>query len=460
MTAEARARAQRLAAAVIGLSVVWLTVLLLSRANPVDTAVALLVVLVEILAVAVLSGPVLAVAVALAAVVLVNWYLVPPYGTFLVASPENVVALVVFALVAAVAAVLVEWGARSRARAEAADRQADLLADLVVVGEEDDAGDALERIRRSLGLDSVELLAVRPPHADVVLVVAGSAGSGPVSLSVDLPDGYRMVGRGTELFAPDPEFLASLGGAAVLAYERDRLRLQERRADELAVIDRARTALLASVGHDLRTPLTALRVSVDALSGPGQDLSEGDRAALLATVGSSVDRLDELITNLLDMSRLQAEAVLVQRRPTDVAEVVAGVLVAMGDGTRVRVDLPADLPLVDADPILLERVVANLVSNALRYSPSDAMVDVSGADEGGGVVLRVRDHGPGIPQEERDTAFVPFRRVGERADGGSGLGLAIVKGFAEAMDVDVLLGDAEGGGLVVSLTMRPWQGTP
>jgi len=148
----------RVAASVIGLAAVWLTVLAFTSANPVDLTVALLVVLAEVLAVAVLSGPVLAVIVALMAVFLVNWYLVPPYGTFAIASAENVVALVVFTLVAAVAATLVEVGARARARAQVSQRQADLLGEILVIGEDDDAATAVERIRSELHLDAVELV--------------------------------------------------------------------------------------------------------------------------------------------------------------------------------------------------------------------------------------------------------------------------------------------------------------
>jgi two-component system sensor histidine kinase KdpD len=448
----------RVASSVIGLALVWLTVLAFTHASPPDLTVALLVVLAEVLAVAVLSGPVLAVAVALAAVVLVNWYLVPPYGTFAIASTDNVVALVVFAFVAAVAAALVEVGARARSSAAESSRQAELLGDIVVVNKGDDTATALERIREALGLDRVELMGpLAGEPAPVLLAYAGSESGADAVIDVPLSDHYRMLGRGTAIFAPDPDFLTSLGSAAVLAFESERLEVESHRAEELAAIDRARTALLASVGHDLRTPLAGLRVSVDTLRATDAPLSAEDRAELMDTISVSVDRLDELITNLLDMSRLQAGAVLAHPQATDVPDVIDRVLIAAPDA-RVRVLLPAFLPAVSADPALLERMLANLVSNALRYSPRDTPVTVLARISQDRVRLEVRDRGPGIPPAERDQVFRPFHRVGAQADGGSGLGLAIVRGFGDAMGIAVELLPGEDGGLCACLTMQPWPG--
>jgi len=452
---EGRRRAVRLAAAVIGLAVVWLTVLAFTRGNPVDLTVALLVVLAEVLTVAVLSGPVLAVVVALAAVVLVNWYLVPPYGTFAIASADNVVALIVFTLVAAVAATLVEIGARARTRARESSRQAELLGEVVTSSEGDDAATALERVRAGLGLEQVELTGKIGRSSTRVVASAGPTSGSPVVLDVALPEGYHLVGRGAELFAPDPDFLASLGAAAVRAYEGDRLQEESLRANELEAIDRSRTALLASVGHDLRTPLAGLRVSIETLRSLEDSLSDDDRRALMETIESSSERLDELITNLLDMSRLQAGAVIAHPGQTDVVDVVDRVLLASPD-PRVEVHAAVDLPPARADAALLERMVANLVSNALRYSPADSPVIVLARRDVDAVVLEVCDRGPGISPEHQSEVFQPFHRVGAQADGGTGLGLAIVRGFAEAMDIDVLLESEPGAGLTARLVIPQW----
>ena len=452
---DQRRQAVRVASAIIGTAIVWLTVLAFTRANPVDLTVALLVVLVEVLAVAVMSGPVLAVIVALLSAVLVNWYLVPPYNTFAIASADNVAALIVFTLVAAVAATLVELSGRARTRARESTRQAELLGDIVVTGEGDDAVNALERVRDGLNLEQVELIGRTGTGTAHVLAATGAATDSPVTLDVELPDGYRMVGRGAELFAPDPDFLTSLGAAAVRAFESTRMQEESLRADELEAVDRARTALLASVGHDLRTPLAGLRVSIETLSALDDSLEPGDRAALMETIESSVDRLDELITNLLDMSRLQAGALIAHHEPTDVADVVDRVLLGF-PGERIDVHIGAELPAVRADPALLERMVANLVSNALRYSPSGSPVSIVAHRQASTVHLEVRDRGPGIPAEHSAEVFQPFHRVGAQADGGTGLGLAIVRGFGDAMDIHVDLTTGPNGGLTARLDVPQW----
>jgi K+-sensing histidine kinase KdpD len=449
-------QAVRLASAVVGTAIVWLTVLTFTRANPVDLTLALLVVLAEVLVVAVLSGPVLAVIVALAAVILINWYLVPPYGTFAIASTDNVVSLIVFALVAVVAATLMEVGARERARARESSRQAELLSGMVASSEGDDAVTALERVRMGLHLEQVELTGQTADGPVRVLASTGSHSTADVVLAVSLPDGYRLVGRGAELFAPDPDFLTSLGSAAVRAFESERMQKESLRADELEAIDRARTALLASVGHDLRTPLAGLRVSIETLRALDASLEPEDRGALMETIESSADRLDELITNLLDMSRLQAGAVLAHAVPTDVADVIDRVLVAVPD-PRLDVHLGVDLPSAMADPALLERMVANLVSNALRYSPVDAPVLVVAHREGASIRLEVKDQGPGIPPEQTAEVFQPFHRIGAQPDGGSGLGLAIVRGFGDAMGIPVSLVTGANGGLIARLDIPLWQ---
>ncbi|MEI6363978.1 MAG: ATP-binding protein [Actinomycetes bacterium] len=452
---DPRLQAARFSSAIVGTAVVWLTVLAFARANPVDLTVALLVVLAEVLAVAVLSGPVLAVLVALAAGVLVNWYLVPPFGTFAIDSADNVVALVVFTLVAVVAATLVELGARARSRARESTRQAELLGDIVVPSEGENAAKALERVREGLHLDQVELIGHSGGEPSRALASTGPASATPVVLDVALPDGYRMIGRGAEMFAPDPDFLTSLGSAAVRAFESQRLHEESLRADELEAIDRARTALLASVGHDLRTPLAGLRVSIETLRALDSSLDQVDRVALMETIELSAERLDELITNLLDMSRLQAGALIAHPEPTDVSDVIDRVVIALPDD-RLEVHVGADLPSVKADPALLERMVANLVSNALRYSPPGSAVVIVAHREAASVQVNVIDRGPGIPDQHAAEVFEPFHRVGAQPDGGTGLGLAIVKGFGDAMGISVRLTTGPNGGLTASLDMPQW----
>ena len=453
-------RELQLLAFVIGITVVWLTVLGLARAQEPDLAVALLVVLAEVLVVAALSGPWLALVAALAASLLVNWYLVPPYRTIAVANPENVAALAVFTLVAVFSSWLVELAVRARVDAGATRAQAQALA-AVVSPEASSSG--LPRVRDALGLDHVQLLGGRPAQ---VLQESGAepepdAGT-EVVVDVQVGGGYRVVGRGRPRVGADPAFVTSLAEAAVRAYESDRMSVERTRADELAAVDRARTALLAGVGHDLRTPLAALRVAVDALRAPAAALSDVDRRELLDTIADGADRLDELITNLLDLSRLEAGSLITRPVLMDVAEVVARAVVSSADPRRVELDLDELLPEVVADPVLLERSVANLVSNALRHTPAGTPVAVAVGATPAAVQVAVVDHGPGIPAEHRDEVLAAFHQLPGADDSGSGLGLAVVAGFCAAMGVGLDLGETPGGGLTATLEVpaapRPHEG--
>jgi two-component system sensor histidine kinase KdpD len=244
---------------------------------------------------------------------------------------------------------------------------------------------------------------------------------------------------------------ASVSSVVDTAARRRRILDQEAaRAAALAETDRLRTALLHAVSHDLRAPLAAAKTSVSAMLGT--ELSEADRQSLLAGANRSLDRLTSLVANLLDLSRLQAGALPINVQPTDVEEVVAAALAHVhGDLGRVDIDL-ADLPAVSADPGLLERVVANLVSNALQHTPSRAEI-IATADQAG-MKLLVRDHGPGVAEDQRDRLFVPFQRSGDTDfEEGAGLGLALSKGLTEAMGGTLQPQATPGGGLTMVVTL-------
>jgi two-component system sensor histidine kinase KdpD len=214
-----------------------------------------------------------------------------------------------------------------------------------------------------------------------------------------------------------------------------------------------RSALLASVGHDLRTPLAGLKAAVSSLRQDDVEWSPDERADLLATVEESTDRLTALIADVLDATRIQVGAVTARPVPVAVDEVVALALLDVPPGVAVM-DIPDDLPLVRVDPGLLERVVANLVDNAVKHSPARRGVEVTARPGAGGVDLRVVDHGAGVPPELWEAMFAPFQRLDDHAAGaGAGLGLAIVRGFATAMDVTVTPSQTPGGGLTMTLRL-------
>jgi len=223
----------------------------------------------------------------------------------------------------------------------------------------------------------------------------------------------------------------------------------------LAEADRMRSALLAAVGHDLRRPLAAATTAISGLRSPDISLSPADRTELLATAGESLDTLSDLVTNLLDVSRLQAGALAVALGPVDLADVVLPALDELGLGPdTVELDLPGELSPVLADPGLLQRAVVNLLSNAIRFSPHNERVRVSASRFAGTVQLRIMDRGQGIPPDRREDVFVPFQRLGDTDNTtGLGLGLALSKGFVEGMGGTLEAEDTPGGGLTMVVSL-------
>jgi len=281
----------------------------------------------------------------------------------------------------------------------------------------------------------------RPEDADVEVPVSGT-----LSLALS----------GRALPATDRRVLGAFAAYASVALEQQRLTAQAEAAKPIAAADRMRTALLAAVSHDLRTPLASAKAAVTSLRTPDVPWTKADIAELLATADESLDRLTHLVENLLDMSRLQAGALSLFPRPVGLDEVVARALDSVEpDGRAVTVDVPDSLPAVEADPAILERVIVNLVQNALRYSPAGAPPLLAGSALGNRVELRVVDRGPGIPDEDKERMFVPFQRLGDTDNTtGVGLGLALSRGLAEAMGGSLTAEDTPGGGLTMVISLH------
>lgn len=432
-----------------------LTVLLApARLSVSLTSVALLY-LVPVVAAAMLGGVWPAMSAAVGADLLVNFFFIPPYHTFVVESRDHLIVLVIYVLVAAAVSVAVEVAARQRERAARRETEAALLARATAepVAEES-LSRLLDQIRVTFGMTAVALLESDPTGERTVAVVGRPLPIRP-ALSAPAGEGLRLAAWGPAVFAEDRRTLARLAAAAARTLEAQRLADQAARARNLAEVDRVRSALLASVGHDLRTPLSGIKAAVSSLRQPDLPLSPAERAELLATIEESTDRLDALVDNLLSMSRLQAGVLSVHPRPVALDAVVAEALLHTRRGDPVvEVDIPDDLPLACADPGLLERVVANLIANARAASPPDQPIRLSGDATADRVRLQVIDHGHGVPVPDRDRIFEPFQRLHDRTTvAGLGLGLAIVRGFTEAMTGTITPTDTPGGGLTMTLTV-------
>jgi two-component system sensor histidine kinase KdpD len=272
---------------------------------------------------------------------------------------------------------------------------------------------------------------------------------------VAVDDDLVLAVRGRLLDAADRQVLEAFAAESAVALRQERLREEAERAKPLAEADRMRTALLAAVSHDLRNPLAAAMAAVDSLRGTDVEWSPQDRADLLATAGESLIKLDRLVSNLLDMSRLQAGVLGVKLEPLAVEDVVPQAIADLGPlGDRVD-DVHADgVPEFMADAALLERVLANLMSNAVRFSPPGRKAMISASSYGEHVEIRVVDRGPGIPLEAQERVFLPFQRLGDRSGAGLGLGLALSRGLTEAMGGTLTPEETPGGGLTMTVSLR------
>ena len=396
---------------------------------------------------------------AVAGSMLLNYYFTPPLHTLTIGETNNALALVVFVLVATLVSSVVDLAARRTRQAARAAAESRTLANLAgsVLGGEDALAGMLERVRETFGLTSATLLE-KADNQWQALASAGPPCTRPGEAETDVPagDGLILALRGRLLQAEDQRLVGAF--AAQVAVVLDRLRLSQAaaEAEPLAEANKVRTALLAAVGHDLRTPLAAAKAAVSSLLSWDIDLAAEDRRELLLAADTSLDRLAALVDNLLDMSRLQAGAMSIDVQPTAVDEVMARALDDRGeDGRRVVVEPADDLPLVQADPGLLERVLANVVANALRYSPADAPPHLTSSRLGDRVEVRVVDRGPGIPPEHWDRVFLPFQRLGDTDNTtGVGLGLALARGLTEAMGGTLEPEETPGGGLTMVVSLR------
>ncbi|MFJ6509853.1 DUF4118 domain-containing protein [Streptomyces sp. NPDC091406] len=390
---------------------------------------------------------------------LLNYWFTPPTHTLTVQDPENLVAIVIFFAVAVAVSSVVDLAARrthQAARLRAESEILSFLAGSVLRGET--ALDALlERVRETFAMESVALL---ERSSDVEpWTCAGSVGPAPVTrpddADVDMPvgDNMALALSGRVLPAEDRRVLGAFAAQAAVVLDRQRLVWEAEQARRLAEGNRIRTALLAAVSHDLRTPLAGIKAAVSSLRSDDVAWSEADEAELLEGIEDGADRLDHLVGNLLDMSRLQTGTVTPLIREIDLDEVVPMALGGVPEGS-VDLDIPESLPMVAVDPGLLERVVANIVENAVKYNPGQEPVAVAASALGGRVELRVVDRGRGVPDEAKERIFEPFQRYGDAPRGaGVGLGLAVSRGFAEAMGGTLDAEDTPGGGLTMVLTL-------
>ena len=441
------------------LAVVGIPVLItLCLAAAASLPIVLLSFLLLVLAVALVGGLWPALGAAVLGGLVENWFFVPPTRQLTVHQLDDVVALLGGLIVAVAVATVVDRSARRATAAARSQAETAMLASLArsVLAGDRGLPSLLEQIREAFGLRSVTMIE-RTDDGERAVGTCGVPGPGDDGAeTVGITETLALRLRGRTLPASERRVLVAFAEQAAVALQQGRLATQAAEAERLAAGNSMRAALLAAVSHDLRTPLAGIKAAVSALRSDDIDLDDADRAELTVTIDESADRLTDLVDNLLDMSRLQAGAVSPTLSPSDVSAVVSQAVSGLDGGERARVELdwPIDLPPVLADPGLLERVTANLVSNAVHHAPSGPVTVTAGA-VGDRVEVRIVDRGPGVPLADRDRVFAPFQRLGDAPSGqGVGLGLAVARGLTEAMEGTVTAEDTPGGGLTMIVSLR------
>ncbi|NUP78388.1 MAG: sensor histidine kinase KdpD [Nonomuraea sp.] len=428
-----------------------------------------------VVGVALIGGMWPAIVTAVGGSLLLNWFFTPPIGQITIAAPENLLALIVFVLVAAAVSTIVDVAARHTRQAARAGAEAEVLSTLAghVLRGEAALPSLPGRLRETFGLDSVTLLErIGEPTPDdqaepaawrIIATSGATPCTAPAVADTDvvISDDLVLAARGRLLDAGDRRVLEAFAAEAAVALLQERLQEEAELAKPLAEADKMRTALLAAVSHDLRTPLSAAKAAVESLRDDEIVWTKQDHDELLATADESLTRLDRLVENLLDMSRLQAGVLGLSPQPVALEEVVPRAVDDLGPlRDRIEGALSADLPDIVADPALLERVLVNLMSNAVRHSPPDRKVLITGSRHDDEVELRVIDRGPGIPREDHERVFLPFQRLGDRDNGtGVGLGLALSRGLTEAMGGTLIPEETPGGGLTMIVSFPVHSGS-
>ena len=433
------------------------TLLLAATSGSNDLALDILVLLALTVACALVGGLWPALFCAVASSLALNFFFTPPLHTFTISDSKNAAVLVVFVLVAAAVASVVHLSARRTAQAVAAERESRVLARLAqsLLSATDQLPALLDQACATFGMQAVAIVrrdSVRSPWT--ILASIGPFEVDQVrdaSVRAPVDDRTELVLTGSVIEAVQGRLVSAFASHASAILTREDLIRQARAASTLAKDSRTRTALLAGVSHDLRTPLASIKAAVSSLRQEDITWSPADEAELLESIEASADRLNAMVGNLLDMSRLQTGSVTTHLQDLHLQDVLSSCISALGDqGRRVRLWFPDDLPLFRADAGLLDRVLANVLENALRHSPGRQEVVASGSVIGRRLQIRVVDRGTGVPDNAKEQIFAPFRRIGDTArSDGVGLGLAVARGLTEAMDGTLSAEDTPGGGLTI-----------
>jgi two-component system, OmpR family, sensor histidine kinase KdpD len=465
-----------------------LTLSLLVWRHDVNVSTVTLIFIIPAIAAEVVGGVVAGLSTVIVSAAALDFYFIPPYGTLSIGSMQNWVGLGVYLVVVGLVAVVV-WRLKT-AHGEAARNALNMrrvyeLSELLVQDRstEDLLVSIVNAVQSIFAIETVVLFVLdeghltisasvgppltpeelgrldpRPGHAVSISTALGSASE---LRTVSLAASGRPVGvlvlKGSHYSDEDREMLVTFANDAAIAMERAQLREQARRTTLLEEVDRLRHALMGAISHDLRTPLATVKLASSTLASRARQMSHDDAHELHVLIEIEADRLTRLVTNLLDMTRIEAGVFSVRRATCDVRALIEEALSILGPGLgrdRVRIDVPVGLPAVDVDQVLVTQVLVNLIDNARRHSPDEGHLTITARGDDRRVTVSIDDEGPGVAPEDREAIFDRFVKFD--TGGRAGLGLTIAKTFVEAHGEHIWCEDAPGGGarFVFSLPSR------
>lgn len=434
-----------------------LTLALTQVRSNVSLSTVFLAYLVVVLGVASWGGVVVGLVAAIVASGLENFYFVKPLHTLEVARPDDLVAIVAFLIFAVGASVLVNLFAQRSAEAERSKAEAEVLARAAatVATTRDDLLPLLDSLRAIFAVPTVALLEQRDGEWVTELLSGEEVDPASLNARFEIDDEHVLVMAGSSLDSQDRQLIAAFAGRVAAGIESQRLAHEAAELQAIAETDALRTGLLKAVSHDLRTPLATIEANVSSLLLNDVVWNQNEQHGFLVAVDREVRRLTRLVTNLLDAGRLEAHLVTPRYLSVALDDLVASALETIDTFGRVlAIDLPDDLPLIETDPDLAQRVIANVVSNACRFGPPDQPIRINGGTTGHGLELLVIDRGPGIPEKKRAAIMASFQDLNDERSG-AGLGLSVASGFMKLLGGELRFDDTPGGGLTVAIELAP-----
>lgn len=412
--------------------------------------------LVAVLGLTIWGGAGVGVVSSLAAAFLENFYFIVPKHTLGIARPDDVVVLSAFVVFSIGASVLVTEFTRRSKEAERARAEAEILtrAAATVATTHDDLGPVLDSLRAILAMKGVALMTRHEGEWSVDLASGESTVGLEPSSRFEIDHDHALVLAGTVLDTQDRSMVAAFVARVAAGLRSQEIQHEAAALRALAEADALRTGLLRAVSHDLRTPLATIEANVSSLLQGDVSWSPGEQQVFLTSIEREIHRLTRLVTNLLDAGRLEAGVVTPRSIEVELDDLVASALETIDtQGRRLEINLPENLPPLRTDPDLYERIVANVVSNACRFSPADLPVRIRAGVSPGKIDLLVIDCGPGIHESERDRILAPFQRLNDEGSG-AGLGLTVASGFVSLLGGSLRFEDTPGGGLTVVIELR------